>query len=204
MHRYFVTGIDTNIGKTVVSAILVKALNASYWKPIQSGDLEHTDSMKVKEYSEASTNQIIPDRYRLTTPASPHLAAEIENIEISLNDFDIPNIPGNLIVEGAGGLFVPLNYENTILDLIQKLSLPVILVSKNYLGSINHTLLSIHALKNRNIPIKGIIIIGDSHTPSEKAIESIGGVKILHHVPFTENLDKEFVGEQAERVINKL
>lgn len=201
MHRYFVTGIDTNIGKTVVSAILVKALNASYWKPIQSGDLDYTDSMKVQAMSGADSNRIIPEKYRLTTPASPHLSAELENVTISLNDFQLPEVSGNLVVEGAGGLMVPLNYQDTMLDLIQKLALPVILVSKNYLGSINHTLLSIQALKSRNIPIKGIIINGDIHTPSEKAIESIGGIKILYHIPFIENLNKEFIGEQAERIV---
>lgn len=204
MHRYFVTGIDTNIGKTVVSAILVKALNASYWKPIQSGDLDYTDSMKVQAMSGADSSRIISEKYRLTKPASPHLSAELENVTISLDDFQLPEVSGNLIVEGAGGLMVPLNYQDTILGLIQKLALPVILVSKNYLGSINHTLLSIYALKRYNIPIKGIIISGEAHTPTEKAIESIGGVKILHHIPYTENLNQWFIKEQAEKLVDKL
>lgn len=200
MNRYFITGIDTNVGKTVVSAILVKAFNAHYWKPIQSGDLENTDSMKVQKLSQVSQNQILPETFKLQTPASPHYAAQVETIEIKLSDFSIPETQENLIIEGAGGLMVPLNKEHMIIDLIKKLDLPAILVSRNYLGSINHTLLSISALKKYQIPIAGIIMVGDKNASSEEAIEHIGGVTILHHVPISYELNEAFVSEQAEIV----
>lgn len=202
MNRYFITGIDTNIGKTVVSAILVKAFNAHYWKPIQSGDLENTDSMKVQKLSQVSQNQILPETFKLQTPASPHYAAQVETIEIKLSDFSIPETQENLIIEGAGGLMVPLNKEHMIIDLIKKLDLPAILVSRNYLGSINHTLLSISSLKEYQIPIAGIIMVGDKNASSEEAIEQIGGVTILHHVPISENLDNIFISDQAAIVKN--
>jgi dethiobiotin synthetase len=203
MNRYFITGIDTNVGKTVVSAILVKAFNAHYWKPIQSGDLKNTDSMKVQKLSQVSQKQILPETYKLQTPASPHYAAQVENVEIKLSDFSIPETQENLIIEGAGGLMVPLNKEHMIIDLIKKLDLPAILVSRNYLGSINHTLLSISALKKFNIPVVGIIMVGDKNEASEDAIEHIGGVSILHHIPIIDELDESFVSEQAEIVKSK-
>lgn len=203
MHKYFITGIDTNVGKTIVSAIMVKALEAYYWKPIQSGDLEHSDSMKVQALSGADSERILPETFRFTTPASPHLAAEIENVKIELNQFQLP-IQTPLIVEGAGGLMVPLNDKYLMIDLIKKLDIPVVLVSKNYLGSINHTLLSILMLHKYNIPIKGIIMNGDKHEPSERAIQSIGNVSIIHHIPIVEKLDRAFVEAQARLIRDKL
>jgi dethiobiotin synthetase len=201
MNRYFVTGIDTNVGKTVVSAILVKAFNAHYWKPIQSGDLENTDSMKVQKLSQVKNNQILPETYKLQTPASPHYAAQVENVQIKLSDFNLPKIEDALIIEGAGGLMVPINDQHLMIDLIQKMGLPAILVSRNYLGSINHTLLSIAALKQYHIPLKGIIMIGDKNEASENAIEHIGGISILHHIPISEKLNEAFVSEQALEII---
>lgn len=201
MHKYFVTGIDTNVGKTVVSAILVKAFNAHYWKPIQSGDLENTDSMKVQKLSRVSQNQILPETYKLHTPASPHYAAQVENVQIQLSDFNLPKIEDALIIEGAGGLMVPINHQHLMINLIQKMGLPAILVSRNYLGSINHTLLSIAALKQHHIPIKGIIMIGDKNEASEDAIQHIGRISILHHIPISEKLDEAFISEQAAEII---
>ena len=195
---FFVTGIDTDIGKTVVSAILVEALNADYWKPIQSGDLHYTDTDKVKEL--VNEKAILhPEAYRLNNPLSPHASAKLDSISISLDSFQLPKTNNNLIVEGAGGLLVPINEEgNYLSDVILKLGMEIILVSKNYLGSINHTLLSIEYLKSNSISVKGIIIVGEKNESSESIITKNTGVKILHHVPMVESVTKEFIKEQAE------
>ena len=195
---FFVTGIDTGIGKTVVSAILVEALNADYWKPIQSGDLHYTDTDKVKELVNEKTI-LHPEAYRLNNPLSPHVSAKLDSISISLASFQLPKTNNNLIVEGAGGLLVPINEDgNYLSDVILKLGMEIILVSKNYLGSINHTLLSIEYLKSNSITVKGIIIVGEKNESSESIITKNTGVKILHHVPMVESVTKEFIKEQAE------
>ena len=197
-NSFFVTGIDTNIGKTVVSAIVVEALNADYWKPIQSGDLHYTDTDKVKEL--VNEKSILhPETYRLNNPLSPHASAKLDNISISLNSFQLPKTNNNLIVEGAGGLLVPINEDgNYLSDIIVKLRMEVILVSKNYLGSINHTLLSIEYLKSKSISIKGIIIVGEKNESSESIITKNTEVNILHRVPMVESVTREFIKEQAE------
>ena len=197
-NSFFVTGIDTNIGKTVVAAILVEALNADYWKPIQSGDLHYTDTDKVKELVNEKSI-LYPETYRLNNPLSPHASAKLDNISISLNSFQLPKTNNNLIVEGAGGLLVPINEDGSYLsDIIVKLGMEVILVSKNYLGSINHTLLSIEYLKSKSISIKGIIIVGEKNESSESIITKNTKVNILHRVPMAESVTREFIKEQAE------
>lgn len=197
-NSFFVTGIDTNIGKTVVAAILVEALNADYWKPIQSGDLHYTDTDKVKELVNEKSI-LYPETYRLNNPLSPHASAKLDNISISLASFQLPKTNNNLIVEGAGGLLVPINEDGSYLsDIIVKLGMEVILVSKNYLGSINHTLLSIEYLKSKSISIKGIIIVGEKNESSESIITKNTEVNILHRVPMAESVTREFIKEQAE------
>jgi len=197
-NSFFVTGIDTNIGKTVVAAILVEALNADYWKPIQSGDLHYTDTDKVKELVNEKSI-LYPETYRLNNPLSPHASAKLDNISISLASFQLPKTNNNLIVEGAGGLLVPINEDgNYLSDIIVKLRMEVILVSKNYLGSINHTLLSIEYLKSKSISIKGIIIVGEKNESSESIITKNTEVNILHRVPMVESVTREFIKEQAE------
>ena len=203
-NSFFVTGIDTNIGKTVVSSILVEALNSDYWKPIQSGDLHYTDTDKVKELV---NRKIIlhPETYRLNNPLSPHASAKLDNISISLDSFQLPKTNNNLIVEGAGGLLVPINEDGDYLsDLILKFEMEVILVSKNYLGSINHTLLSITYLKSKGISIKGIVIVGEKNESSESIITKNTEVNILHRVPMVENVTPEFIKEQAELLKSSL
>ena len=167
---YFVTGIGTEIGKTVCSAVLVEKLKADYWKPIQAGDLDNSDSLKVQNLISNSVSKFHPEVYRLTQPFSPHYAAELDGVNIDLNKIIIPQTINNLIIEGAGGLMVPINRKDLMIDLIQKLSVEVILIWKNYLGSINHTLLSIEALKSRNINVKGIIFNGVKNEASESII----------------------------------
>ncbi len=179
----FVSGIGTEIGKTLVSAILTKALEADYWKPVQSGDLDHTDSMKVQYLSQSPKERFHSEAFRLQTPASPHYSAAIDQINISLDAFALPETNNFLIVEGAGGLLVPLNDEHTILDLIQYLELPVVLVSQHYLGSINHTLLSLNCLKARGIPLAGLIFNGPNTPSSASIIEQMSGQEAIFHLP---------------------
>ncbi|MFC3157630.1 dethiobiotin synthase [Chryseobacterium arachidis] len=146
----FITGIGTEIGKTVCSAILTKYFNADYWKPVQSGDLDFSDSMKIREWTGKSTI-CYPETYRFQLAASPHQSAKEEGITVDLNEFKLPETQNNLILEGAGGLMVPLNDKDFMIDLIEKLNIPVALVVRNYLGCINHTLLSISALNQRKL-----------------------------------------------------
>jgi dethiobiotin synthetase len=198
--KYFVTGIGTEIGKTVTSAILTEQLKADYWKPIQSGDLHQSDTLKVKNLVSNGATKFHPEAYRLTQPFSPHYSAELDGVEINLNSIQLPETHNNLIVEGAGGLMVPLNQRDLIIDLIKKIGLEVILVSKNYLGSINHTLLSVEALKSRNIPIKGIIFNGEANEASESIIKKMTGLNVIAHIPALEKINKESVKHIAESV----
>lgn len=197
-NQYFVTGIGTEIGKTVVAATLVEALQADYWKPIQSGDLDHTDSMKVQNWISNAQTRIFPERFRLNTPLSPHAAAAIDGVEIKVQDFQLPDTSRPLIVEGAGGLLVPLNHRETMLDLMQNLGLPVILVVRHYLGSINHTLLSLEVLRSRGIVLAGLLYNGVENVASEKAIEALSGVKLLGRVEEMEEISPEMVAQQAD------
>lgn len=197
--RYFVTGIDTEIGKTVVSSILVQALSSNYWKPIQSGDLENSDSLKVSDLISKKIN-IYPESYRLTKPLSPHLSAKKDGVEITLKNI-IPPSSTQLIIEGAGGVMVPINEKgNYVTDILSYCDAEVILVTKNYLGSINHTLLSIHYLQAKNYKIKGIVVTGEENIETESIITKNTGVPILFHVPIVENLSKAFIKKQAVRV----
>lgn len=194
MQHYFVTGIGTGIGKTFVSAILTEALEADYWKPVQSGNLDNTDTNIVKHLISNPKSTFHPETYRLTQAMSPHAAAAIDNIEISINDILLPQTNKNLIIEGAGGLMVPLNNKGElVIDLIQKLNASVVLVSKNYLGSINHTLLSIEALKYRKIPIAGIIFNGNDELGSEEFILGYSGIKHLFSIPSEEMIDSSTI-----------
>ncbi|WP_373551416.1 dethiobiotin synthase [Haliscomenobacter sp.] len=197
-HQYFVTGIGTEIGKTIVSAILTEALHADYWKPIQSGDLDNSDSLKIQRWVSNPHTRIHPERFRLNTPLSPHASAAIDGVEIKVQDFQLPDTTRPLIVEGAGGLMVPLNHQETMLDLIQHLNLPVILVSRHYLGSINHTLLSLEVLRSRGIVLAGLLYNGAENVTSEKAIEALSGVKVLGRVGEMGVISAETIAQQAD------
>jgi dethiobiotin synthetase len=188
---YFVTGIGTGIGKTVTSAVLTEKLKADYWKPIQSGDLAQSDSLVIASLISNNNTKIHPETYRLTQPLSPHLSAKLDGIQIELNNFWLPVTANNLIIEGAGGIMVPLNNEHLIIDLIKKFDVEVILVSQNYLGSINHTLLSINLLKQSNIKIKGIIFNGESNPDTESYILNYSGINPVGRVPKLQQLNKE-------------
>lgn len=193
---FFVTGTDTGIGKTVVSSMLTKALNASYWKPIQAGLEEETDSEFVRRVTGFSDTQIIPERYRLNTPMSPHAAAEIDDVEICMDDFEIPDYStDHLVVEGAGGLLVPMNSRDMIIDLISYLDLPVVLVARSTLGTLNHTLLSIEALRRREISIMGVVLNGPEHQSNRETIQHYGDVEILAEINTIDPLNAETLQE---------
>jgi dethiobiotin synthetase len=196
----FITGIGTDVGKTIVSAVVVEHLKADYWKPIQAGDLHQSDTMKVQQLVSNPTTVFHPEAYRLTQPYSPHKAAALDGVEIDLAQIIIPQTSNHLIIEGAGGLMVPLNSKHLVIDLIEKLGAEVILVSRNYLGSINHTLLSAEALKQRGIPIKGIIFNGDNDTASESFITAYTGLPVICHVPLLNPPDRESILQAARQI----
>ncbi|MDN3678266.1 dethiobiotin synthase [Flavobacterium paronense] len=179
--KIFITGIGTDVGKTVASAIVVEALEADYWKPIQAGDLDFSDTHKVKSQIPNSKSQFHPNAYALNTPASPHLAASLDGITIDLKKIIEPKTDNHLVIEGAGGILVPLNDNDCIVDLIQK-DYKVIVVSRHYLGSINHTLLSIEALKSRKISVAGLIFSGDENRATEEIILKKTGVKFIGRI----------------------
>jgi dethiobiotin synthetase len=193
IRKIFITGIGTDVGKTVVSAILTEALEADYWKPIQAGDLDNSDSIKVQNLISNENTVIHSEGIKLNSPMSPHAAAEIDNVEIKLSDFKLPETNNNLVVEGAGGLMVPLNDKDLIIDLIKELEIEVVLVSQNYLGSINHTILSIDALKNRGIKVLGIIFNGEENSETEKYILNYSGLTCLGSIQQHDSINQEVV-----------
>lgn len=179
----FITGTDTGIGKSVVSALMTAGLSATYWKPIQSGLQDETDTEFVKRVTELPPAHFRGERYRLNEPLSPHASAAIDGVSISLTDFTLPEYEtDHLIVEGAGGLMVPLNDEAMIIDLIQLLDIPVLLVARSELGTLNHTFLSLEALRNRDIPVIGVILNGPKNESNRKAIEKYGKVEIIGEI----------------------
>jgi dethiobiotin synthetase len=191
----FITGIGTGIGKTLVAAILVEKLKADYWKPIQSGDLHNSDTMKVHGLVSNSQSIFHPEAYRLTQPYSPHKSAKLDNINIDEKTIIAPKTENILTIEGAGGLMVPLNGHFLMIDLIKQLNAEVVLVSQNYLGSINHTLLSVEILKQRGIDIKGIIFNGNADASSEEYILTYTGVPLLGRVPVLTEINQLNVAE---------
>jgi dethiobiotin synthetase len=189
----FITGIGTGIGKTFVSAVLTEKLKADYWKPIQSGDLDSSDTLKVKSLVSNMVSVFHEETYKLTQPFSPHKSARIDEISIDMQNFKLPETDNQLIIEGAGGLMVPLNDNFLIIDLIKQLNPKVVLVSQNYLGSINHTLLSIAMLKQYKIDIAGIIFNGAADADSESYILQYTGIKFLGRLPKHIAINKKVV-----------
>lgn len=196
--QYTIAGIGTDVGKTVVSAILAEALAATYLKPIQAGDLSNSDSVKVRSWcSEAVT--VLPELCCLEHPMSPHAAAEREGVTLDLDALSLSIPDGNFILEGAGGVLVPINYKGeTVLDIYKKVNLPVIVVSRHYLGSINHTLLTINEIKRTGLTIKGIVFVGPENKATEDVIKTYTGVTILGRIPIVEEVNVAFIHQQAE------
>ncbi|MCQ0111653.1 dethiobiotin synthetase [Zhouia amylolytica] len=195
--KIFVTGISTEVGKTVISAIVTEALKADYWKPIQAGDLHNADAHKVEKLISNEQSIIHPNSYALNTPMSPHAAAEIDGVTIALEEIIEPETKNHLVIEGAGGLLVPLNDKDTILDIIQP-SYKVIVVSRHYLGSINHTLLTVKALLDKGYDVS-IIFSGDENSTTENIVKKMTEVKVIGRVSEEPYFDENVVKEYAEK-----
>jgi dethiobiotin synthetase len=200
--KIFVTAIGTDSGKTLTSAILTEALKSDYWKPIQAGFPR--DAETVKSLVTNPISQFHTERHLLMHPMSPHAAAAKENIQIKLSDFELPNTPNHLIVEGAGGILVPIDNENFLIDLAQTLSIPMILVSNLYLGSINHTLLSIQEIKRRGLDCKGIIFNGEPNEASESIIVKHSPYPVLFRIPKFGEVNAKIISEFASEIRKKL
>jgi dethiobiotin synthetase len=198
--RIFVAGTSTGVGKTIVSSILAEALHADYWKPVQCGNLEETDTHIVQSLVSNHVSKFYEETYLLKTASSPHYAAEIENVEIKPDRLHLPSSEIRLLIEGAGGLMVPLSRDYMVIDLIKYLEASVILVSKNYLGSINHTLLSIEALKQRGIDVLGVVFNGQNYFDNEEIIQHFTQTTLLGEIDTAKTLDKEFVKTQAQKL----
>ncbi|MBJ6369501.1 dethiobiotin synthase [Snuella sedimenti] len=193
---YFITGISTDVGKTIASAIVTEALKADYWKPVQAGDLDYSDTHKVQALVSNNKSVFHTNSYALHTPMSPHAAAKIDNVTININEITPPKTTNHLVIEGAGGLLVPLNNKQTVLDLI-KLNYRVIVVSRHYLGSINHTLLTVNTLKEKGFNVT-IIFSGNEHPSTEDIIKKMTNVPVIGRIDEEPYFDKNIVKEYAE------
>ena len=188
-----ITGTDTDVGKTVVSAMLTLALGATYWKPVQSGIEGGVDTRAVQKMTGLPNERFLQEQYVFTEPLSPHRAADLDKSRIDVDDSTLPEVEGPLIVEGAGGLMVPLTRENLLINLFKSWNedahVPVILVARTGLGTINHTLLSLEALWSRKIPVHGIIFVGDENDDNMRTIAEFSQVKVLGRLPMLDSLD---------------
>ncbi|MBT4162751.1 MAG: dethiobiotin synthase [Gammaproteobacteria bacterium] len=195
--RIFVTGTGTDVGKSVISAVLLAGMRGHYWKPIQSGTLDATDTMLIQGLTGLDQDHFLPETYRLNQPLSPHTSAELDGVKISLDDLSLPDAQSyrTLIVEGAGGIMVPLNDRETMLDLIEKLSLPTVVVADSGLGTINHTLLTVDKLKRHHIDVLGVVMNGIRNPPNRRAIERFGQVDVLAEVEPMEDMGPQVLEE---------
>jgi dethiobiotin synthetase len=198
MRKIVVTGIGTGVGKTIVSAIITEALEADYWKPVQTGMAEGTDSETIRKLIRNTKTKIHPEAFRLKLPASPHAAAAAENTSIHIKELKLPDSTNNLVIEGAGGLMVPLNDKELMIDFIRQLQAETVLVVRHYLGSINHTLLSIEALKSRNISVRGLVFNGEQNEASESAILGFSGIKVIGRIKEEREFNAAIISRYAE------
>lgn len=195
-----IAGIHTGIGKTVCSAVICQALGYDYWKPVQAGELNNSDSIFIQQNVSNPHCVIHPERYRLTIPASPHYAAAMDGEEIEATDFVLPVTNNNIVVETAGGIMSPLSNSFLNIDLMEQLQLPVIVVSNNYLGSINHTLLTIEALRKRNIELKGLVFSGAAFASTREFILQYTQLPLLFSVPLFDTITPQVIADFAKRV----
>jgi dethiobiotin synthetase len=199
MKGFSIVGIGTDVGKTIVSAIVSEALGATYFKPIQAGDLDNSDSIKIRELCSEKVT-VAPEIFRLNTPMAPHGAAKIDGVSMRVSDIEFPRTDDFLVLEGAGGLLVPINEEKeSLLDIYKKAHLPVILVSRHYLGSINHTLLTIDHLKSHNLQIAGIVYVGDENEVTESIIERFTEIKVIARIPLVDQITPDFIKEESKK-----
>jgi dethiobiotin synthetase len=186
----FITGTDTNVGKTLLSALLVAALNWKYWKPIQTGASEGTDREAVIKLAGIPQAQAYPESYIFDPPVSPHLAAKAQGTTIDLRKVQRPASESSIVIEGAGGVFVPINDQAFMLDLMRHFSAPVILATRTTLGTINHTLLSVFAIRDAQLPLRGVVMIGRENVENRLAIERYGNVPVIGSIPWLETIDR--------------
>ncbi len=204
MRKIFVAGIGTAVGKTVVSSIIAKALHADYWKPLQAGNLRNSDARTVERLVSDRSIVCHPEAYRLSTPISPHAAARRDHVEIDVQLFTLPSTSNTLVIEGAGGLLVPLNRQALVIDLIGHFEAQAVLVSRNYLGSINHTLLSVEALERRNIVLLGIVFNGKSNPDTEEFILGYTGCRLVGKVQAEDRITADVVRRYAREFAQTL
>lgn len=192
----FVTGTDTNVGKTVLSALLVAALDGVYWKPIQTGAVEGTDRKTVIQLAEIPEAQTLQESYCFDPPVSPHLAADASGVRIDLARIRPPSgLSRPLLVEGAGGILVPINGSELMLDLARSLGFPVIIAARSALGTINHSLLTIRALRCAKVPVKGLVMIGPRNRDNERSVERYGGVPLIGWIPWLNQIDRQALSQ---------
>ena len=197
----FVTGSDTGVGKTVVSAVLARAWDADYWKPVQTGLAEDPgDTQAVRDLAGLPEERLHAPRYGLQAPLSPDAAAAAEGVRIGLGDFALPASARPVVVEGAGGVLVPLNEQALMIELIARLGLPAVVAAQDRLGAINHTLLTLEALRARRIEVLGVVLTGGPFADNRAAIERHGGVRILAALPWAARLDAAQVAAWAGRI----
>jgi dethiobiotin synthetase len=189
--RLVVSGTDTGVGKTIFSAALADALGASYWKPVQSGLDSETDAEAVARLGGLCPARILPEAYRLTGPASPHLSARLDGVSIDAEGLEPPGCAGPLVIEGAGGLLVPLTRRTVFADVFARWGLPVILCARTSLGTINHTLLSIEALRARDVPVRGVAFIGEENADTQGIIAEMGKAPVLGRLPTLDRLTRD-------------
>lgn len=189
--RLFVTGTDTDIGKTIVCAILMSGLQCDYWKPVQSGLDELSDTDWIKDKTELPASHFHPETYRLTLPLSPHASAAHDGITIELDTFSVPKTSNTLIIEGAGGIMVPLNDRHFMVDLIKKTNAHVLLVARSSLGTINHTLLSIESLRQNGLNILGVVLNGEKNPGNKEAIENYGNINVIAQIEPMPSINKK-------------
>jgi len=203
--RFFITGTDTGVGKTVTSALLCAALDARYWKPIQTGTREGSDRAAVMRLAHMPMSRVLPEIYRFAPPVSPHLAAARAGVRIELRKIVLPPLrrDRNLIVEGAGGALVPINETQLMTDLMRHLRLPVVLVARTALGTINHTLLSLAALRQARLEVRGVVMVGPADSDNRKAIEHYGEIAVVGHIPHLTKLNRAALLRIFEREFNQ-
>jgi dethiobiotin synthase len=191
--RYFITGTDTGVGKTVLSALLCAALDAAYWKPIQTGTEIDSDSRTVQDLAGLPAEKIFPEAYRFTLAVSPHRAARQAGVRIDLAKIKVPvsAVDAPLIVEGAGGVLVPLNEKDLMVDLMRQLGLPVLLAARSSLGTINHATLSLAALRNAGVNVAGVVMIGAPNAENREAIEEYGKVRVVGEIPWLAEMNRD-------------
>jgi len=195
----FITGTDTGVGKTLLSALLVAALNRKYWKPIQTGAKDGTDRSEVMKWAGVTEDQTYPENYIFNPPVSPHLAAEQKKTAINLRRIRRPKSRSPLVIEGAGGVFAPINKDSFMLDLIRQLKAPAIVASRTGLGTINHTLLTLAAIRDAELGLRGIVMIGEENRDNQRAIEKYGQVPVIGFIPLLRKINRAKLVSVFER-----